>query len=86
MEDFKVVVSVENGDFDIKASGYLPNCVKGLILAVATLTETLKKDGVTDEEMEESVMKEYRRAIGFTKDQKDDLEISAEYTVERNEE
>ena len=86
MEDFNVIVSVENGEFDIKASGNMANCVKGLLLAVATLTETLRKDGVTDEEMEESVVKEYRRAVGFAKDQKEDLEISAEYEVERNEE
>lgn len=86
MEDFNVIVSVENGEFGIKASGNMSNCLKGLILAVATLAETLKKDGVTDEEMEESIMEEYRRAVDFTKDQKDDLEISAEYTVERNKE
>lgn len=86
MEDFNVIVSVENGEFDIKASGNMGNCLKGLILAVATLTETLRKDGITDEEMEESIMEEYRRAVDFTKDQKDDLEISAEYTVERNKE
>ncbi len=74
--DFEVTISVVEGEFNIDATGDVGDIAKGVILAIATIMDVLKKDNVSDEELETSVLEEYRRAKEFVKWQGTNCEVS----------
>lgn len=77
--DFKATVSLTNSEFDIEATGNHIDILTGLILAVATLGKDLKKDDVTDKELEASFVNEYRRALAYAKEHAEAGEFSINY-------
>lgn len=76
LHDFEATISVVDGEFDISATGDIADIVQGLILAVATLMEAVKKNTVPDAMVEDAVMGEYRRAVEFIKEHGTDCEVS----------
>lgn len=73
-QDFEVTVSVKNGEFSMNAAGSVPDAVKGMLLGVASLMETAKYDNVTDRDLDAAIPMEYRNAVAFVRENKDDAD------------
>lgn len=75
--DFEVTISIVNGDFNIRATGDILDILQGEILAIAAIMATVRKDDVSDEELETTFLEEYRRATEFVKREGVDFKVNA---------
>ena len=81
-DDIQVTVSIKDGGFTFHTEGDSVLVFQAMMLGLAALLEDIGKDDTPDIEMEDLVLKEYRRAVVFVRENYSGTEASAEHAGE----
>lgn len=67
-DDIQISVNVTDGAFSLKTTGDMTNTVQTVILALAVIWEKIRRNDISDAELEDYILEEYREAVAFVRE------------------